>query len=171
MHFVSIFFYSFSRFLYITFPIPDLDPYYKSSPGDYLAHLIGHEGKGSLLSVLKNLRWANSLVGGQKEGSKGFGFFVVNIDLTETGLEHVDEIVLLVFQYLQMLRTKDGIQVCNKSLLIGSLINVFIGCLHSLAFKNSINLLGYLLILTKIPEYPRKLVLCVVPAQQISYFL
>jgi secreted Zn-dependent insulinase-like peptidase len=28
------------RFLYITFPIPDLDPFYKSSPGDYLAHLV-----------------------------------------------------------------------------------------------------------------------------------
>ena len=112
--------------MYITFPIPDLDPYYKSSPGDYLAHLIGHEGKGSLLSELKNLRWANSLVGGQKEGSKGFGFFVVNIDLTETGLDHVDEIILLVFQYLQMLRTKDGIQVCVTACNSG-VLGIFLG--------------------------------------------
>jgi insulysin len=99
------------RYLYITFPIPDLDPFYKSSPGQYLGHLIGHEGKGSLLSELKNLRWANSLVGGQKSGCKGFAFFVVNMELTEEGLEHVDEIIHLAFQYLEMLRTKDGIQV------------------------------------------------------------
>jgi insulysin len=50
-------------------------------------------------------------VGGQKGGSKGFGFFIVNLDLTEEGLEHVDEIIHLVFQYLEMLRTKEGIQV------------------------------------------------------------
>ena len=102
------------RFLYITFPIPDLDPFYKSSPGEYLGHLIGHEGKGSLLSELKNLRWANSLVGGQRQGSKGFGFFLLNIDLTEEGLDHVDEIIFLVFQYLEMLRTKDAVQVGCK---------------------------------------------------------
>ena len=64
--------------------------------GHYLGHLIGHEGKGSLLSELKNLRWVNSLVGGQKGGAKGFEFFVVNLDLTEEGLEHVDEIIHLV---------------------------------------------------------------------------
>jgi insulysin len=33
------------RYLNITFPIPDLDPFYKSSPGHYLGHLIGHEGE------------------------------------------------------------------------------------------------------------------------------
>jgi insulysin len=70
------------------------------------------------LSELKSLRWANSLVGGQKGGSKGFGFFIVNLDLTEEGLEHVDEIIHLVFQYLEMLRTKEGIQVKTHKLLI-----------------------------------------------------
>lgn len=41
------------RNLYVTFPIPDLQKYYKSNPGHYLGHLIGHEGPGSLLSELK----------------------------------------------------------------------------------------------------------------------
>jgi insulysin len=31
-------------------------------------------------------------------------FFVVNVDLSEEGIEHVDDIVTLVFQYLNMLR-------------------------------------------------------------------
>jgi insulysin len=61
--------------------------------------LIGHEGKGSLLSELKSLRWANSLIGGLKGGSKGFAFFIVNLDLTEEGLEHIDEIIDLVFVF------------------------------------------------------------------------
>jgi insulysin len=40
-------------------------------------------------------------MGGQKSGSKGFGFFIVNVDLTEEGIQHVDDIVVLVFQVLQ----------------------------------------------------------------------
>ncbi|KAK2166410.1 hypothetical protein LSH36_39g02054 [Paralvinella palmiformis] len=42
------------RQLCITWPIMDLHPYYKTNPGHYLGHLIGHEGPGSLLSELKN---------------------------------------------------------------------------------------------------------------------
>lgn len=30
--------------------------------------------------------WVNTLVGGQKEGAKGFMFFIINVDLTEEGL-------------------------------------------------------------------------------------
>merc|ERR1719245_643363 len=95
------------RSLCITWGIPDLSDEYKSNPGSYLGHLIGHEGPGSLLSELKARGWVNNLVGGQKSGSKGFGFFVVNVDLTEEGIEHVDDIIELVYQYLAMLR-KEG---------------------------------------------------------------
>lgn len=92
------------RKLSVTFPIPDLQPYYKTGPGHYLGHLIGHEGPGSLLSTLKTKGWANSLVGGQREGARGFSFFIVSSDLTEEGIEHVEDIVTLIFQYLRMLR-------------------------------------------------------------------
>lgn len=30
--------------------------------------------------------WVNTLVGGQKEGARGFMFFIINVDLTEEGL-------------------------------------------------------------------------------------
>ncbi|XP_029496768.1 insulin-degrading enzyme-like isoform X2 [Oncorhynchus nerka] len=94
------------RNLYVTFPIPDLQKYYKSNPGHYLGHLIGHEGPGSLLSELKSKGWVNTLVGGQKEGGKGFMFFIINVDLTEEGLLHVDDIIFHMFQYVQKLRTE-----------------------------------------------------------------
>ncbi|KAK2177670.1 hypothetical protein NP493_586g01027 [Ridgeia piscesae] len=97
------------RNLNVMWPIPDLQPYYKSNPGHYLGHLIGHEGPGSLLSELKARGWINTLVGGQKHGAKGFMFFIVNVDLSEEGIEHVDDIVTLIFQYLSMLR-KEGPQ-------------------------------------------------------------
>ncbi|XP_077468560.1 insulin-degrading enzyme isoform X3 [Stigmatopora argus] len=94
------------RNLYVTFPIPDLQKYYKSNPGHYLGHLIGHEGPGSLLSELKCRGWVNTLVGGQKEGAKGFMFFIINVDLTEEGLLHVEDIIFHMFQYIQKLRTE-----------------------------------------------------------------
>ncbi|XP_061692661.1 insulin-degrading enzyme isoform X2 [Syngnathoides biaculeatus] len=94
------------RNLYVTFPIPDLQKYYKSNPGHYLGHLIGHEGPGSLLSELKCKGWVNTLVGGQKEGAKGFMFFIINVDLTEEGLLHVEDIIFHMFQYIQKLRTE-----------------------------------------------------------------
>uniref|UniRef100_A0A9L0K504 Insulin-degrading enzyme n=1 Tax=Equus asinus TaxID=9793 RepID=A0A9L0K504_EQUAS len=94
------------RNLYVTFPIPDLQKYYKSNPGHYLGHLIGHEGPGSLLSELKSKGWVNTLVGGQKEGARGFMFFIINVDLTEEGLLHVEDIILHMFQYIQKLRAE-----------------------------------------------------------------
>lgn len=94
------------RNLNITFPIPDLHEHYKAGPGHYLSHLIGHEGPGSLLSAFRSRGWCNSLVGGTRTGSKGFAFFGINVDLTEDGIEHTDDIVQLVFQYINMLKAE-----------------------------------------------------------------
>lgn len=32
------------------------------------------------------LGWVNTLVGGQKEGARGFMFFIIHVDLTEQGI-------------------------------------------------------------------------------------
>ncbi|XP_076245093.1 insulin degrading metalloproteinase isoform X2 [Calliopsis andreniformis] len=92
------------RSLNIVFPLPDLQAFYKSSPAYYVSYLLGHEGKGSLLSALKAKGWCNSLVSGNQSGARGFSFFNVIVDLTEEGIQHVDDIVLLIFQYINMLK-------------------------------------------------------------------
>jgi len=92
------------RTLGLTWGVPDLNDEYKSRPTNYLSHLIGHEGPGSLLSELKARGWVNNLVAGQSSGAKGFGFFVAKVDLTEEGIKHTDDIIKLIFQYLEMLR-------------------------------------------------------------------
>jgi insulysin len=66
--------------------------------------LVGHEGKGSILSELKKRGWCNNLVGGASSSAKGFGFFEITVDLTEEGFEHIDDICKLIFQYLNLLR-------------------------------------------------------------------
>ncbi|XP_060809254.1 insulin-degrading enzyme isoform X1 [Amyelois transitella] len=97
------------RSLSIDFSVPDTTHHYKSGPGHYLSNLLGHEGPGSLLSELKARGWCNSLVGGTRVGGRGFAFFGVQVDLTEDGVDHIDDIIELVFQYIAMLR-KEGPQ-------------------------------------------------------------
>ncbi|KAG0165438.1 Insulinase (Peptidase M16) [Apophysomyces sp. BC1034] len=93
-----------NRTIDITFPFPDQTPYFKSRPGHYISHLIGHEGPGSILSYLKNKGWATYLSAGSYDGGIGFGFFHANIDLTEEGLEHYEDVVAAVFEYIEMLK-------------------------------------------------------------------
>lgn len=39
-----------------------------------------------ILFLFNDIGWVNTLVGGQKEGARGFMFFIINVDLTEEGL-------------------------------------------------------------------------------------
>lgn len=43
--------------LRILWPITPAIRHYKEAPSRYLAHLIGHEGEGSLFYILKTLGW------------------------------------------------------------------------------------------------------------------
>lgn len=95
------------RLLGLSFPIPDLKDYYDSKPCHYVSHLIGHEGPGSILSELKSKGWVNSLLAGPSGGSKGFDFFMIQVDLTDKGINHVDDIIEIMLQYIKMLK-KEG---------------------------------------------------------------
>ncbi|ODN05282.1 Insulin-degrading enzyme [Orchesella cincta] len=92
------------RHLSVMFPIPDTTKHYKSSAEGYLSHLIGHEGAGSLLSLLKEKNWVNHLEAGSHVPARGFGTFKVAVDLTADGLKNTDVIIHHMFEYLQMLR-------------------------------------------------------------------
>ncbi|XP_076160592.1 insulin degrading metalloproteinase isoform X2 [Ptiloglossa arizonensis] len=93
-----------TRHLNIKFPIPYLRDYYKAAPAYYILHLLGHEGKGSLLSYLKAKGWCNLLISDIRFGARGFNFFNIIVDLTKKGIQHIDDIILLVFQYINMLK-------------------------------------------------------------------
>ncbi|KAJ4789664.1 Insulinase (Peptidase family M16) family protein [Rhynchospora pubera] len=95
--------------LKIFWPITPGMHHYKEGPCGYLSHLIGHEGEGSLFSVLKKLGWAISLVAGEEERSYAFSFFYTIIELTDAGQEHIEEIVGLLFKYIKLLQDS-GVQ-------------------------------------------------------------
>ncbi|KAK1366199.1 insulin-degrading enzyme-like 1, peroxisomal [Heracleum sosnowskyi] len=90
--------------LRFTWPVTPGILHYKEGPSRYLGHLIGHEGEGSLFYALKKLGWATSLSAGESDGTREFSFFKVNIDLTDAGHEHFEDIVALLFKYIRVLQ-------------------------------------------------------------------
>ena len=64
----------------------DEDPLYKINPSRYSAHLIGHEGPGSVLAFLKQKGWVIGLRAGADRVSPGVGIFVISMNLTDEGL-------------------------------------------------------------------------------------
>ncbi|XP_062171748.1 nardilysin-like [Alnus glutinosa] len=92
----------------LTWTLPCLHRDYLKKPEDYLAHLLGHEGRGSLHSFLKARGWATSLSAGV--GDEGMHrssvayVFAMSIHLTDSGLEKIFEIIGFVYQYLMLLR-------------------------------------------------------------------
>eukprot|EP01111_Echinosteliopsis_oligospora_P019988 TRINITY_DN9950_c0_g1_i2.p1 TRINITY_DN9950_c0_g1~~TRINITY_DN9950_c0_g1_i2.p1 ORF type:complete len:334 (+),score=76.57 TRINITY_DN9950_c0_g1_i2:333-1334(+) len=89
--------------------LPSQDPLYHKKPANYLSHLIGHEAAGSILSLLKAKGWGNELSAGPYQPSSHFCLFKIDIDLTEDGLDHIEDIATIVFQYIDCIR-KNGIQ-------------------------------------------------------------
>ncbi|KAL4236298.1 Nrd1 complex RNA-binding subunit [Mactra antiquata] len=99
--------------LYITWPLPPLQKCYRTKPLDYISNLLNHEGKGSIYSHLKKKMWAVELLG----GNTGEGYdmnttwtgFDVCVTLTDEGLKHWQEVVKVIFVYLDLLK-KEGPQ-------------------------------------------------------------
>ncbi|KAH9679015.1 Insulin-degrading enzyme-like 1 (peroxisomal) [Citrus sinensis] len=90
--------------LRIGWPITPSVHHYKEAPGRYISHLIGHESEGSLFYILKTLGWATSLAAGEGDWTLDYSFFEVTVDLTDSGHEHMQDVVGLLFKYINLLR-------------------------------------------------------------------
>ncbi|POY74423.1 hypothetical protein BMF94_2617 [Rhodotorula taiwanensis] len=93
-----------TRILELTFPFPDESDLWDSKPGSFVSHLIGHEGAGSVLSYLKEKGWANGMSAGAGNGATGFEFFKIQVDLTQEGLAHYEDVSAAIFAYISLLR-------------------------------------------------------------------
>eukprot|EP00249_Psilotum_nudum_P016776 c25983_g1_i2 orf=79-3465(+) len=108
------------HYLSINWPFPCLEEAYLRKPQDYLSHLIGHEGDGSLLSLLKSKGWAMELSAGV--GASGFDrcsacyMFNATIQLTDSGLEKAAEVVGFFYQYVRMLHNVGPMEWVFKEL-------------------------------------------------------
>ncbi|WCE28939.1 insulinase family protein [Vibrio sp. SCSIO 43137] len=93
-----------TRKLIIAFQFPNMDNEYSSKPLSYFAHLIGAEGKGSLMLYLKEKGWITSLAAGGGISGSNFREFTVNINLTCEGINQRDEIISALFEYIELIR-------------------------------------------------------------------
>ena len=80
--------------LILTFQLPSLTDRYLAKAEEYLSTLLGHEGKGSLLSLLKSKGLATGLSAGVSdsgfEKNTGLYLFDIQIELAEAGLNEQD---------------------------------------------------------------------------------
>ena len=96
------------RELTLIFPLPETQSYYLAKPNIYFQSLLGHEGEGSILALLKEKGWADEL-----GASTGFSnnaqesSLHLGINLTHSGLQHTNEIIDIVFQYIRLLQNND----------------------------------------------------------------
>jgi len=90
--------------LIISFAMGSIDQYYQDKPESILAYLLGHEGQGSILSLLKKHEWALGLTAGCGINGSNFKDFNVSIALTELGEAHLNEVIDIVFTYIALLK-------------------------------------------------------------------
>ncbi|XP_041064399.1 nardilysin-like isoform X1 [Carcharodon carcharias] len=94
--------------LNITWALPPQKQYYRIKPLHYISWLIGHEGKGSILSLLRTKCLALALFGGNGETgfeqNSTYSVFNISITLTDGGYQQFYEVAHIVFQYMKMLQ-------------------------------------------------------------------
>ena len=94
--------------LTITWQVPPQWKNWASKPCDYIAHLLGHEAQGSLLSAFKAKSWVNECFAGVGAGgyenASSHALFCMQFTLSVEGVSHWTEIVKLTYAYIGMMR-------------------------------------------------------------------
>ncbi|TFH88291.1 peptidase M16 [Billgrantia azerbaijanica] len=93
-----------SRQVRFLFPVPDPTDEYRLKPADYLGHLLGHEGEGSLFAVLREAGLADGLSAGVMRGDGRHALFAVSVSLTSDGAKRLDTIQATLFAAIERIR-------------------------------------------------------------------
>jgi nardilysin len=97
--------------LQVTFQLPCLNQHFKSMPTELVGEMIGHECKGSLLSLLKEEGLAHSIQAGTdyEECSRNpsFWLFYVHFSLTKKGASYLKTVFVLLFQYIRLIQNTE----------------------------------------------------------------
>ncbi|KAK0085743.1 hypothetical protein PV325_004480 [Microctonus aethiopoides] len=92
----------------LTWAMPSLYHLYRAKPHQYVSWIIGHEGKGSLISYLRKKMWALDICSGNDESgfehSSMYALFNLSITLTDEGYAHLKEVLDAIFSYINMMR-------------------------------------------------------------------
>lgn len=94
------------RNLSLEFPTIRFSDYQESNPQIIVNALINHEGKNSLLSRLKQEGLVLGLSAGSLSLHPNINTMNIGINLTRKGLEHYEQVMEMVFSYLNLLKTQ-----------------------------------------------------------------
>lgn len=93
--------------LELTWVLPSMRTFYRVKPAEFLSHLLGYEGVGSLCSYLRRRLWCMSILAGVGSGSFDtnsiYSLFTLSIYLTDEGFGHLDEVIAATFAWIRML--------------------------------------------------------------------
>lgn len=90
------------RELYVEFPVPIQRETYRSHALGLMTSLFGQEGPGSPHAVLTERGWITALTSGS-DGAEDHTLFTLRLNLTESGLAHVDDVAGILLQYARLL--------------------------------------------------------------------
>jgi len=85
--------------LIISWNVPYCEKDFKTVPLAYFTHLVGHEGKNSLMSYLKKDGYVTSVSTGSSDRLETESCFNLSIELTKKGLANYEKVLEAVFQY------------------------------------------------------------------------
>ncbi|UPW20213.1 insulinase family protein [Agarivorans sp. TSD2052] len=100
--------------LTLSFGFGNMDPLYRIKPLTYIAHLLGYEGPGSLVALLRHAGLINSMAAGGGISGSNFKDFCISYNLTEEGLTCIDSIIDASFSYLKLIQNQ-GLQAWRYS--------------------------------------------------------
>lgn len=72
------------------------------TPATHVGNALGHEGPQSLCALLRKRGWCTGLSAAVSEQNDSFANFSIAVELTPEGLKKRDEIVELIFGYIQL---------------------------------------------------------------------
>ncbi|XP_043259344.1 nardilysin-like isoform X2 [Colletes gigas] len=97
----------------LTWSMPSMHHLYKSKSHQYVSWIIGHEGKGSLISYLRDKMWCLDIKSGNSESgfehSSMYALFSLSLTLTEQGFKHLSDVLNAIFSFINLMR-KEGPQ-------------------------------------------------------------
>jgi insulysin len=103
-----------TRELSLLFDLPQLDKHWQIKPAMYLGEMIGYEGQGSLLQILKEKGWAESLSAGPALSDRGSTIFGIDIGLTPEGYVNYEQILVELFAWIALIQ-QQGIESWRQS--------------------------------------------------------
>lgn len=90
----------------LIFSLPPVNRFYKIKPLDYIDYLLKYSGDKSLLNLLRKRKLGNKIDTGFAASHKTFSMYQISVELTNDGLKDVDLVIRMIFNYLNLIKSK-----------------------------------------------------------------